>query len=124
MDEFNICQLSPSVKEALMKVLKYYTDVFAANHKAIAACRGPPIKLEPKDPNTAPYVDPTRHYTPEQRNTILTEVEKLHKTGAIVPSTSKHTSCSHTVRNQKWDRQSSIELPKLERTSRNPKRRT
>ena len=41
LDEVNIGQLSPLEKEALMEVLKKYADVFAANPKAVAACRGP-----------------------------------------------------------------------------------
>ena len=48
-----------------MEVLKEYADVFAANPKAVAACRGPPMRLELKDPNDAPYVAPIRYYTPE-----------------------------------------------------------
>ena len=41
LDESNIGQLSPSKKEALMEILEEYVDVFAANAKAVAACRGP-----------------------------------------------------------------------------------
>ena len=64
LDEANIGQLSPTEKEALIEVLKGYADVFAATPKAMAACRGPPMKLERNDPNSAPYVAPMRHYTP------------------------------------------------------------
>ena len=81
-----------------MEVLKEYTDVFAANPKAVAACKGPPMRLELKDPNSAPCVTPMRHYTPEQRKMIQAEIEKLYKAGAIVPSTSQYASCCHTVR--------------------------
>ena len=98
LDEANIGQLSPTEKEALMEVLKEYTDVFAANPKAVAACKGPPMRLELKDPNSAPFVTPMRHYTPEQRKMIQAEIEKLYKAGAIVPSTSQYASCCHTVR--------------------------
>ena len=65
-----------------MEVLKDYADVFAANPKAVAACWGPPMRLERKDPSSAPYVAPVRHYTPEQ-----TQIERLHKAGVIVHST-------------------------------------
>ena len=41
LGEANLGQLSPSEKEALMEVLKEYADVFAANPKAVVACRGP-----------------------------------------------------------------------------------
>ena len=54
LDEENIGQLSPTENEALMEVLKEYPDVFAANPKAVAACSGPPMRLELKDPNSAP----------------------------------------------------------------------
>ena len=78
-----------------MEILKEYADVFAANLKAVAACRGPPIRLEFKEPNSAPHVAPIRHYTPEQRNMIRADIEKLHKAGEIVPSTSQYASCCH-----------------------------
>ena len=97
LDEANIGQHSPIEKKALMKVLEEYADVFAAN-LAVAACRGPPMRLELKDPNSAPYVAPMRHYTPEQQKMIQTEIENLQKTGAIVPSTNQWASCCHTVR--------------------------
>ena len=71
-----------------MEVQEEYGDVFVANSKAVAACRGPPMRLELKDSNSAPYVAPMRHYTPEQRKMIQAEIENLHKAGAIVPSTS------------------------------------
>ena len=67
VDEANIGQLSPPEKEA---------DVFAANPKAVAACRGSPMRLDLKDLNSAPYVAPIRHYTPEKRKLILAEIEK------------------------------------------------
>ena len=92
LDEANIGQLSPPKKEVLMEVLKEYADVFAANPKAVPACRGSSMRLELKDPNSALYVAPIRHYTPEQRKMIQAEIEKLHKAGAIVPSTSKYAS--------------------------------
>ena len=98
LDEANIGQLSPTEKEALMEVLNEYADVFAANPKAVVACRGPPMRLELKDPNSAPYVAPIRHYTPEQWKMIQAEIEKLHKAGVIVPSTSQYVSCCHTAR--------------------------
>ena len=81
-----------------MEILKEYADVFAANLKAVAACRGPPMRLELKDPYSAPHVARIRHYTPEQRNMIRVDIEKLHKAGEIVPSTSQYASCCHTVR--------------------------
>ena len=81
-----------------MAVLKEYADVFAVNPKAVAVCRGPPMSLELKDRNSAPYVAPMRHYTPEQRKMIQAEIERLHKAGAIVPSTSQYALCCHTVR--------------------------
>ena len=81
-----------------MEVLKEYADIFAANPKAVAACRRPPMRFELKDLNSATYVAPMRHYTPEQRKIIQAEIEKLHKAGAIVPSTSHEASCCHTVR--------------------------
>ena len=81
-----------------MEVLKEYAYVFVANPKAVAACRGPPMRLELKDPNSAPYVAPIRHYIPEQQKMIQAEIDKLHKAGAIVPSMSQYASCCHTVR--------------------------
>ena len=56
------------------------------------------MRLKLKDPNSAPYVAPMRHYTPEQRKMIQVEIEKLHKAGVIVPSISQYASCCHTVR--------------------------
>ena len=53
---------------------------------------------ELKDPNSAPYVAPINHYTPEQRKVIQAEIEKLYKAGAIVPSTRQYASSCHTVR--------------------------
>ena len=100
LDEANIGQLSPTEKKALMEVLKGYADVFAAKPKAVAVCRGSRMRLELKDPVSAPYAAPMRHYTPEQRKMIQVEIEKLHKARAIVPSTSQYTSCCHTVRNK------------------------
>ena len=44
-----------------MEVLKVYVDVFAANPKPVAAYRGPTMRLELKDPNSALYVAPIRH---------------------------------------------------------------
>ena len=81
-----------------MEVLKEYADVLAANPKAVAACRGPLMRLDLKDPNSAPYVAPMRRYTFEQRKMIQAEIEKLLKAGVIVPSTSQYASCCHTVR--------------------------
>ena len=98
LDEANIGQLSPTEEEELMEVLKEYADVFAANPKAVAACRGPPMRLELKDPNSAPYVASMRHYAPEQQRVVHAEIEKLHKAESIVPSTSRYASCCHTVR--------------------------
>ena len=97
LDEANIGQFSPSEKEALIEVLKYYSHVFTANPKAVAACRGSPMRLELKDPSSAPYVTPTGHYNPEQRKMVQAEIEKLRKAGAVVPSTSQYASCCHTV---------------------------
>ena len=85
LDEASISQLSPSEKKTLMEVLKEYADVFAVNPKAVVTCRGPPMKLELKDPNSVSYVALIRHYTPEQRKIIQAEIEKLHKAGATVP---------------------------------------
>ena len=51
LDEATIAQLSPSEKDLLVKVLKNYTEVFAANLKAAVSCRGAPIKLEHNDLN-------------------------------------------------------------------------
>ena len=59
-----------------MEVLKGYADVFAANPKAVAVCRGPPMRLELKDSVSVPYVAPMHHYTPEQRKLIQAEIEK------------------------------------------------
>ena len=73
-----------------MKVLEEYADLFEANLKDVATCRGPPMRLELKDPNSALYVAPMRHYTTEQLKMIQTEIEKVHKAGAIVPSTSQY----------------------------------
>ena len=98
LDEVKNSQLSPLEKEALVEILKEYADVFAVNLNAVAACRGPPMRLELKDPYSAPHVAPIRHYTPEQRNMIRVDIEKLHKAGEIVPSTSQYASCCHTVR--------------------------
>ena len=81
-----------------MEVLKEYADVFAADLKAVVACRGPPMRLELKDTYSAPYVAPMRHYTPEQRKMIQVKIEKSHKVGAIILSTSQYASCCHTVR--------------------------
>ena len=97
LDEANIGQLSPTEKEEPREVLKEYLDTFAANPKAVAACRGPPMILELKDTNSAPYVTPMRHYTPEQRKMIQAEIEKLHKAGAVVPLTSHYVSCCNIV---------------------------
>ena len=96
-DETNIGQLSPMKKEALVEVLRKYADVFGVNPKVVAACRGPPMRLELKDPNSAPYVASMRHYTPEQRKMIQAKIKNLHIAGAIVPSTSQYASCCHTV---------------------------
>ena len=56
------------------------------------------MRLELKDPNSAPYVAPIRHYTSEQRKVIQAEIEKLHKAGANVPSARQYASCCHTAR--------------------------
>ena len=53
----------------------------------MVAYRGPPMRLELKGLNRVPYVAPIRHYTLEQRKMIQAEIEKLHKVGAVVPST-------------------------------------
>ena len=87
-----------NLDEALMRVLRYYADAFAANLNAVSACRGPQGKLQLKDPSSAPYVAPIRHFTPKQRKIIQTKIEKLHKAGAIVSSTNQYASCCHTVR--------------------------
>ena len=81
-----------------MEVLKGCADVVAANTKAVAVCRGPPMRLELKDSVSVPYVAPMRHYTLEQRKLIQAGIEKLHKARAVVPSTSQYASCCHTVR--------------------------
>ena len=98
LDEANIGQLSPTEKETLMEVLKEYADIVAANSKDVAACRGPPMRFELKDPNSARYVALMRHYTPEQRKMIQAEFENLHNARAIVPLTSQCASCCHYVR--------------------------
>ena len=56
------------------------------------------MKLELKSPNSAPDVAHVRHYTPEQRKILQIEIEKLHKAGGIVRSTSQYASCCRTVR--------------------------
>ena len=56
------------------------------------------MRFEPKDPNSAPFVAPIRHHTPEQRKIIQAEIEKLHKAGAIVPSTIQYALCCRIVR--------------------------
>ena len=56
------------------------------------------MRLEFKDPNSAPYVATIRRYTPAQRKMIQAKIKKLHKAGAIVPSTGQYASCCHTVR--------------------------
>ena len=76
LGEVNIDQLSQSEKATLTEVLKDYADVFAANPKTVAAYRGPSMKLELKDLNSALHVAPIRHYTPEQRKMIQIGVEK------------------------------------------------
>ena len=81
-----------------MEVLKAYADIFATNHKAVAACRETPMRLELKNPNSAPYVAPIRRYTPEQRKVIQTELEKLHKVRAVVFSARQYASCYPTAR--------------------------
>ena len=63
LDEANIGQLSPPAKEALMEVQKEYAEVFAADPKAAAACRRPPMRRKLKDPNRASYIASIRHYT-------------------------------------------------------------
>ena len=56
------------------------------------------MRLELKDPNSAPDVAPIRHYTPKQRKMIQAEIENLHKGGAIVSLTNQYASCCHTAR--------------------------
>ena len=56
------------------------------------------MRLELKDPNSAPYVASKRHDTPEQRKIAQVEIAELHKDGAIAPSTPQYASCCHTVR--------------------------
>ena len=56
------------------------------------------MRLECKGPNSASYVVPIRHYTPKQGKMIQAEIEKLHKAGVILPSTSQYASCCHRVR--------------------------
>ena len=98
LDGANIGQLSPSEKDALMKVLREFADVFAANPKAVAACRGTPMRLELKDPNSVPCVALIRHYTLEQRKMIQADIEKLNRVRATVASTSQYASCCLTMR--------------------------
>ena len=88
LGEANFGQLSPSEKDTLMGILNEYIDVFAVNPKSVPACKGVPMRLELKDPNVKPYVAPIRHYSPEQREMIQTEVAKLLKNGSIRESTS------------------------------------
>ena len=56
------------------------------------------MRLELKDPNVKPYVAPIRHYCPEQREMIQTEVAKLLKNGSIRESTSEWAANCSTVR--------------------------
>ena len=98
LDETNLGELSPSEKEALMEILKEYSDVVTVNPKAVAACRGPSVRLELKNHSSAPCVAHKRHYTYEQRNMVQAEIEKLHKSRAVVPSTNQYAFCCYTAR--------------------------
>ena len=98
LGEVNFGQLSPSEKDTLMGILNEYIDVFTVNPKSVPAYRGVPMRLELKDPNVKPYVAPIRHYSPEQREMIQTEVAKLLKNGSIRESTSEWAANCSTVR--------------------------
>ena len=54
------------------------------------------MRLELKDPNSAPYVAPIRHYTPEERKMIQAKIKKLHEAGAILSSTSQYALYCYT----------------------------
>ena len=54
--------------------------------------------LELRDPNSKPYVRPTRNYTPEQRKMIQDEVRKLVANGAIEESISEYAISWRTLR--------------------------
>ena len=62
LEEANVGQLTPSQKRRLMALLEEYRYIFAA----VEACGGPLMMLEVKDPNSKPYVTPTRNYTPSK----------------------------------------------------------
>ena len=80
LGEANFGQLSPSENDTVMGILNEYIDVFAVNAKSVPACKGGvPMRLELKYSNVKPYVAPIRHYSPEQREMIQTEVAKLLK---------------------------------------------
>ena len=81
-----------------MSILNEYIDVFAVNPKSVPACKGVPMRLELEDPNVKPYVAPIRHYSPEQREIIQTEVVKLLKNGSIPESTFEWAAYCSTVR--------------------------
>ena len=98
LGEAKFGQLSPSEKDTLMGILNKYIDVFAVNPKSIPACKGVPMRLDLKYPNVKPYVAPIRHYSPEQREMIQTEVVKLLKTGSIRESTFEWAANCSTVR--------------------------
>ena len=77
-----------------MGILNKYIDVFAINPKSVPACKGVPMRLELKGPDVNPYVAPIRHYSPEQREMIQTDVVKLLKNRSIRQSTSEWaTNC-------------------------------
>ena len=98
LGEANFGQLSPGEKDTLMGILNEYIDVFAVNPKSVPACKEVPMRLELKYPLVKPYVAPIRHYCPEQREMIQTEVAKLLKNGSIRESTFEWAANCSTVR--------------------------
>ena len=98
LGEANFRQLSPSEKDTLMGILNDYSDLFTINPKSVPASKGVPMRLELNDLNVKPYVAHIRHYSPEQREMIRTEVAKLLKNGFIRESTSEWAAKCWTVR--------------------------
>ena len=103
LGEANFGQLSPSEKDTLMGILNEYIDVFAVNPKSVPACKGVPMRLELKDPNVKPYMAPIRHYSPEQRGMIQTEVVKLLKNGGETSEEWIHLGINFRVGHQLFD---------------------
>ena len=98
LGEANFGQLNASEKDTLIGILNEYIDVFTVNLRSVPACKEMPMRLELKDPNVKPYVAPIRHYSPEQREMIQTEVVKLLENGSIRESTSEWAANCSTLR--------------------------